>query len=279
MKILSVYIKNFQGLSELEVDTDAKIIVVKGSNGAGKTSFISAIEWCLCSVPRIRTTLNAKETTVRLKIEKDNQIYELETTKFCENDKTFMHFFITKNNTKTEVKFNDYSNFIEETFIKNPYFYMNFIDSLYYGTKKGIGLTLSHENIKQINNFAQRLGFPIPGRRLVFSGNLDCDIYINSHKLSGGYYSSGDNVLRMTTAKIIAVKFIEELLQNSTAQKNVLPLFIDDVFLMVSNEYVFYVCEYLQKLGNQIFVTNNNSQLSFTNKSVKYLDLDNLNKS
>ena len=230
MRILGVYIKNFQGINELEADTNANIIVVNGVNGSGKTSFISAIEWCLCVNHYWNINLKKQETIVRLNIEQNGVFYNLEARRSFQNEEAKPLFFITKDSQRKEVKYNEYVTFVKEELLCNPYFDINFINALYYGSKKGIGINFSGENLKKINEYANKLGFPIPKRRLVFAENLDCDIYDGNRKLSGGYYSSGDNVLRMTVAKIIAVKFIEELFKNKSAEKNVLPLFIDDVF-------------------------------------------------
>ncbi|MBQ3158231.1 MAG: AAA family ATPase [Clostridia bacterium] len=273
MKILEVYIKNFRGIKELKAQTNSNLVIIEGDRGEGKTSFISAIKWCLCVAPRNINFVcfqNDKERKVLLKIEKDSEIFDLE---ICDNNGKREHY-ITINNTKIRVNYREYIDFVKNKVIKNPCFDMNFIDSLYYGYNKHIGLTLSDAKKEKINDIADKLGFPIPERKLVFDNNLDCQIYVENRKLSGGFYSSGDNVLRMTIGKMIAVKFLEEIIAEKRKQEILLPIFLDDVFLMISEEYVMLVCKYLQKFNNQLFITNiPSNKLFFDNEKISVVDL------
>ncbi len=68
MKINKISVRNYKGISEFDYEPNKKITVLHGSNGAGKSTILSSIQYALCGSkqPCIKNGEDAMQVTVDL---------------------------------------------------------------------------------------------------------------------------------------------------------------------------------------------------------------------
>lgn len=275
MKIISVYIQNFQGIKELRVDTNADIIIIQGDKGSGKTIFLDAIYFCLMGRKRNILAYNdcGQDTKICLTILKNNREYRLEVVvKHIGEDRGCFYKVYDKTG-EIAYKFHDYLEFIKKYLLNNSFYSENFIDCNYYSGKYRHKINSFNSKEQEINEVAKKYSFPIAGLKLVFNNDCTADLFKEDNSLYlGGFYSSGENALRNLTSDLVIVKYLEEVQQ---CEAN--PIFIDDGFCMISMPYVSQMCKYLEKFENQMFLTCfKMDSLNFEKKKITKLDLDKL---